>query len=248
LKLDGLIIRNGSRNENRTLNTPLILLPGQYIAISPNVTFLVNTYSPPADAMFLNATIPAMNVSDANITLMIPVSGENVVIDSFDYSQKYHYSLIDNTKGVSLEKIDLNGPSNDPNNWHSASQQVNWATPGYKNSNQVVTNTIADDAIKFSSKSFSPNGDGFEDLLLIQYELEKSGYLATIKIYDAEGFIVRDLVDNFLVGTEGFVKWDGVDNEGRVGKVGMYIVQIRLFHPDGETRQYRKVAVLADRL
>ena len=159
-----------------------------------------------------------------------------------------HFSLIDNTKGVSLEKINVSGPSNDPNNWHSASQQNLWATPGYQNSNRVRPSSAIEDKVQLVNKSFSPDGDGFEDFLLIQFMAEKPGFLATVKIYDTEGFLVRDLADNFLLGTENTLKWDGVNNEGSLTKAGMYIVQSRLFHPDGQTFNSRKVAVLAIRL
>ena len=227
----------------------MILLPGEYVALSANVDFLKNTYETPANAKFISSTLPALNVADANITLLVSQPQGNIVVDSFDYFRSYHYSLIDNTKGVSLERINLKGPSNDPNNWHSASQQVKFATPGYVNSNlKSNINSVEDDAIQLSSKVFSPNSDGFEDFLLIHYEVEKSGYLATIRIFDAEGFPVRDLVNNYLLGSEGAIKWDGLDDEGSVGKVGMYIIQVRLFHTDGENRVFRKVAVLADNL
>jgi flagellar hook assembly protein FlgD len=112
----------------------------------------------------------------------------------------------------------------------------------------VRSSTNEEEKVQLVNKSFSPDGDGYEDVLLIRFLPEKPGYLATVKIYDAEGFLVRDLVDNFLLGTDNTVKWDGVNNEGSLTKTGMYIVQSRLFHPDGQTINSRKVAVLAVRL
>jgi hypothetical protein len=243
LKLDSLIISNSQRNENRVIRTNEILYPGEYLAISQNVDFLKNTYVPPSTAKLLAATIPALNVSDANISIKSVINGVTVTIDSFDYRENMHFALIDDTKGVSLERINIFGPTNDANNWHSASAQVKYATPGYKNSNLTTIIDYADYSIKPDKKVFSPNGDGFEDFVLLNYLLEKPGYLATIKIFDADGFPVYDLANNFLLGTEGSIKWDGINTEGNIVKIGMYIVYCRLFHVDGDIIETKNVVV-----
>lgn len=243
LKLDSLILRNAARNENRVIRTDRILYPEEYVAISRNIEFLKSTYKPPSNANFIEATIPALNVADANITLLSVINGLSVTLDSFDYLQKMHFPLIDDTKGVSLEKINLKRPSNDANNWHSASTQVNFASPGYKNSNQKTFVENSNNVLAPDKKIFSPNGDGYEDFVLLNYTLEKPGYLATIRIFDAEGFPVHDLTNNFLLGTEGSIKWDGFDAEGNIVKMGMYIVYSRLFHPDGDVIETKYVVV-----
>lgn len=248
IQLRGLTIRNDSRNENRTITDNYILLPGEYVALSDNIDFLRNTYQPDPTAAFLKFRLPALNVADAYVMLLSESPFGMVVIDSFQYNQKMHYSLIDNTKGVSIEKINITGPSNDPNNWHSAAQQSRWATPGYLNSNQVRQMQTSEDKVELVNKSFSPDGDGFEDILLIRFVTEKPGYLATVKVYDVEGFKVRDLAENFLLGSESTLKWDGVDNEGRASGTGMYIIRSQLFHPDGQSYSSSKVAVLASKL
>lgn len=245
LKLDSIIIRNAQRNENRVIRTDRILFPGEYVAITRNVDFLKTTYQTPSNANFIEATIPALNVADANISILSVINGRMITIDSFDYRQKMHFSLIDNTKGVSLEKINLVGPTNDANNWHSASTQSKFATPGYKNSNHVVTSQNANNVMAPDKKVFTPNGDGYEDFVLFNYTLEKPGYLATIRIFDSEGFPVYNLTNNFLLGTEGSIKWDGIDAEGNVVKLGMYIVYSRLFHTDGDVIEHKHVVVAA---
>lgn len=245
IKLDSLTLRNAQRNEYRVIRTPEILYPGEYMAISQNVEFLKSTYAPPTSARFLEATIPTFNVSEANISIMSVLNGKTVTIDSFDYRENMHFVLIDEKKGVSLERINLNGTTNDANNWHSASTLVKFATPGYKNSNQNAISENNNIGLTPDKKVFSPNGDGFDDFVLLNYTLEKPGYLATIKIFDAEGFPVYDLTNNFLLGTEGAVKWDGIDAEGNIVKIGMYIIYCRLFHTDGDIIESKNVVVAA---
>ena len=248
IQLRGLTIRNEGRNENRTITENYILLPDNYLALSDNIDFLIDRYQPDPSAQFLKFRLPALNVADAFIKIIPEGASGNAAIDSFEYNQKMHFSLIDNTKGVSLERINIKGPSNDSNNWHSAAEQFRFATPGYKNSNQYIATPRGDDMVELGSKTFSPDGDGYEDVLLIRFLTDKPGYLATVKIYDAEGFPVRDLAANFLLGTDSALKWDGVDNEGRASRTGMYIIRTRLFHPDGKTFNVSKVAVLASGL
>jgi hypothetical protein len=248
IQLRGLTIRNEGRNENRTITENYVLLPEKYVALSDNIDFLSERYQPDPSAQLLKFRLPALNVSDAFIKIIPGGASGSVAIDSFEYNQKMHFSLIDNTKGVSLEKINIKGPSNDSNNWHSAAEQFRFATPGYRNSNRFVAAPVGEEMVELGSKTFSPDGDGYEDVLLIQFFTDKPGYLTTVKIFDAEGFPVRDLANNFLLGTDSTLKWDGVDNEGKASRTGMYIIRTRLFHPDGQTFNVSKVAVLASGL
>jgi len=245
IKLDSLIIRNAQRNEEKVIRSNLLLFPGQYAAISKNTVFLKETYRTPDTARFIESILPAFNVSDANFSLITIENGRKVTIDSFDYTENMHFILIDDTKGVSLERINLQGQTNDKNNWHSASSQSKFGTPGYKNSNSVVLNSVMDESIQLDKKIFTPNGDNIDDFVLLQYKLDKPGYLATIKIFDSEGFPIADLTNNFLLGTEGSIKWDGIDAEGNVVKIGMYIVYAKLLHTDGHVFESKYVVVAA---
>lgn len=248
ISLDGLIIRNSQNGQFRSVATNLILQPKQYVAICQDTAFLKSTYKTPSEARFIQANLPALNVSDAGIRIATTIDNQEVTIDSFDYEQGFHFILIDETKGVGLERINILGPSNDPNNWHSASQQVLYATPGYKNSNGQTEVNNSDFGIIADKKVISPNGDGTDDFLLLNYKMEKPGYLATIKIFDAEGFPVLNLTDNNLLGTEGSLKWDGVDGEGNIIRLGIYIIISRLFHPDGDVKEFKHVVVVGGNL
>ncbi len=246
LKLDSIRIVNAQKNESRVISTNYVLNPGKYVAVSRNIAFLKSKYETPDSASFIAATLPSLNVDAANISLISVFNSGQVTVDSFDYNEKMHFSLIDEKKGISLERINILGTTNDVNNWHSASSQSKYGTPGYKNSNFLPTNTQNDIGIFPDKKVFTPNGDGVDDFVLLGYKVDKQGYLATIRVYDTEGFLVSDLTNNFLLGTEGVVKWDGTDQEGKIVRIGMYLVYSRIFHPDGEVREFKSVLVAAD--
>lgn len=249
LKLDSIILRNAQKSESRALKTDFVLLPSKYVAVSANIPFLRSSYTPPDSASLISAAIPSLNIESGNISIIAQLpSGTLITLDSFDYNQKMHFLLIDATKGVSLERISNSAPTNDPNNWHSASTLSKFATPGYKNSSYLDKNNTSIESIGIlpDKKVFTPNGDGVDDFILLDYKTDKPGYLATIRIFDAEGFPVADLANNFLLGSEGSIKWDGVEGEGKIARLGMYIIQSKLFHPDGDVKMFKSVVVAAD--
>ncbi len=244
IQLQGLIIKNITKNESKPILSDAIIQPGTYLAISKNIDFLKTTYKTPPSAAFLQETLPSMNVSDAYMGLV----QDGIMIDSFRYEETMHFELIDETKGVSMERITLQGPSNNPNNWHSASSTVLYATPGYENSQyESITGDTDPFTITTDRKVITPDGDGDNDFVNILYKLEKSGYLATIKVYDPEGFPLFDIGNNVLLGQEGTLKWDGLTPEGERLRMGIYVLYTRLFHVDGDIKEFKNVVAIADR-
>jgi len=96
------------------------------------------------------------------------------------------------------------------------------------------------------TQTFSPNSDGDNDFLVINYKLEKPGYVANIKVFDDEGFEITQLVSNGLLAADGLITWNGTNAEGNISEIGIYIVLAELFHPDGDVKNFKKVCVLAD--
>lgn len=168
------------------------------------------------------------------------------IIDEVYYSEKMHYDLLTETKGVSLERIAFNNSSLDKSNWHSASYNVNYGTPGYENSmamNEVIENE--NDEIYISPEIFSPDGDGFDDNCAICYKFEENGFTLNIKIFNSKGELVRYLLRNSLVNNEGFVTWDGCDDNNHRIEPGIYIVQAEFFDLKGFVKRIKKVVTVA---
>jgi len=154
--------------------------------------------------------------------------------------------LLFDVEGVSLERISFIGDSDDPVNWHSAAEVAGFATPGYLNSQFIDFISEFEDPFEFTNKIFSPNNDGNSDFLILNYKLEKTGYIANIKIFDIKGRFVKYLSSNLLLGIEGFVKWDGTNQSNELASLGIYIVLIELIHTSGDIKQFKKTCVLAD--
>jgi hypothetical protein len=158
-----------------------------------------------------------------------------------------HYPLLTTTDGVSLERIDPGRPSDDAGNWHSASSTCGYATPGYQNSQFGITKNTLDE-IAVSPEVFSPDMDGFDDVLSISCHFNDAGSNASVTIFDASGHQVRMLINRELCGASCVFTWDGINDDNRKATIGRYIILIEVFDLQGNVRKIKKSAVLGGKL
>jgi len=69
-----------------------------------------------------------------------------------------------------------------------------------------------------------------------------------VVIYDDKGRKEFVLVENQILGSQGFFKWDGNIGNNTLAPVGMYIIHYKFFHPEGDVMSGKKVCVLAQQL
>ena len=117
---------------------------------------------------------------------VVALNFQGNVIDEVMYKDDWHFKLIDDNEGVSLERIDPDGPSQNETNWHSAASTAGYGTPTYKNSQYKLLNAITA-TIQVTPKVFSPDNDGRDDITTLQYEVTEPGFIANITIFDAAG-------------------------------------------------------------
>lgn len=244
LNLNGLIISNVDKSEEKVISEDIELLPNTYICFTEDKNFLLATYPTNDEDRIIEVDLPSFNNDSGNVSIS-HTSAPNEYIDQFDYNEDFHFELLDDTEGVSLERISFSAETQSQDNWHSAASTAGFATPGVVNSNLISTNNITGE-FEIIEQTFSPNSDGDNDFLVINYKLEKPGYVANIKIYDDEGFEINNLVSNGLLATDGIITWNGTNGEGMISEIGIYIVAAALFHPDGDVKNFKKVCVLAD--
>ena len=244
LNLNGLIISNLAKDEQKSIDQDIDLLPGEYLCFTEDKEFLISTYPTHNADQIVEVDLPSFNNDSGNVSLSHS-SASTDYIDQFDYDEGLHFELLDDTEGVSLERISLTADTQSEDNWHSASTIAGFATPGMVNSNALPT-VISDGEFELVEKVFSPNSDGDNDFLIINYKLDKPGYVANVKVFDDEGFEIDQIVSNGLLATEGLITWNGTTSEGSISQIGLYIIIAELFHPDGEIKNLKKVCVLAD--
>jgi len=84
--------------------------------------------------------------------------------------------------------------------------------------------------------------------LTIKFKLNKPGYIANVRIFDAAGRQVRFLIKNQLQAQEGSWTWDGKSESGQKLVVGVYIILVEVFDQEGHRKAFKKTCTLTDRL
>ncbi len=221
-----------------------IIKPKTYKILTDNIVNIKQNYPKSVDSAFVEMTSLPGYTDDKDSVLLI--NNQSQVIDSFYYDQDYHHPLLDDVEGVSLEKINFNLPSNDKNSWHSAASIVGYATPGYLNSQSTNISGMREN-IEIEPKIITPNGDGRKDFATIQYKFDKSGYAATIIIYDYKGREIKNIAKNELLGKEGVYIWDGTNSNGEKATIGYYVAVIEIFGLSGEQDKWSEsIAIYGD--
>jgi len=247
INLERLVVRNSTKetgNSSQLVESPLLVFPGEWAVITDDPQDILDRYFVPHPERMLANALPTLEADTGNVTLLL----EGVVIDSFNYSDDYHFPLLDDTRGVSLERISPEAPTQDPGNWHSGASTAGFATPTGENSQfQDPGQNPAENIIRLPNKRLSPDGDGFEDVLLIDYQTSEPGFVANIRILDHQGREVRYLIRNELLANRGQFQWDGTDNDGEKARIGIYVLWIELFNPEGDVDRRKESIVLAGR-
>ncbi len=217
------------------------LFPKDYALLTTNPTIVQSQYVYMNKDNFIKMnSFPTYPNEKGTVILL----SNNNLIDRFDYSESMHYPLLKSYDGVSLERIHPDRKTQDASNWHSAAYTVGYATPCYINSCYSETQTTNN---KFSSypEIFSPDQDGYNDILHIHYQMEQAGYKATITIYDLNGRKIKTLVNNILLDTDGYITWDGTTDENIKAATGIYIIVIDYFNLKGNVKREKLTTTLA---
>ncbi|MBL0047273.1 MAG: lamin tail domain-containing protein [Bacteroidetes bacterium] len=223
-----------------------MLLPGEYLVLSENSEIITYQYYTPNPRGFWQMPgIPSLNISDGTVVLSTP---QQKIIDDLHYYDSWQFPLLVSTKGVSLERINFDRSTQDGLNWHSASQNVGFATPSYKNSQYTENASSANDQVSIEPEVFSPDNDGYQDVVNISYKTDIPGYAGSISIFDDKGRLIRSLVKNELWGNAGTYSWDGITNDRDKARIGIYVILVEVFDLNGNSRQYKKTCVLGAKL
>ncbi|MFL5765062.1 MAG: lamin tail domain-containing protein [Bacteroidia bacterium] len=221
-----------------------LIFPGDYIVLSENGAVVRSQYSTPNPEGFIDMdNLPSMNIDKGTVCL----STSTDIIDNFKYYADMQFGLLTDTKGISLERIDFDRPTQDRTNWHSAAEAVGFATPAYKNS-QYNDAGETESAIEITPEVFSPDEDGMNDVVNINYHFDTPGFTGNLTIYDSKGRVVKLLVRNELLGIKGTFSWDGIDDNREKARIGIYVIYFEVFDLNGNVKRYKKTCVLGGKL
>ncbi len=195
--------------------------------------------------------INGKTLSLSSIQGSVYLSNGQITIDSVEYSDSWQNPGLMDTKGRSLERITESGPSNDKNNWTTSATEMG-GTPGKQNSvfeSLTESKQNGQKVLEITPNPFSPDGDGYQDNLVLSYHLAKTGYRLRVRIFDRFGRLIRTLANGKLAGSSGTLIWNGLDNNGKSNRIGFYIILFEAYGSnDGPDKELKKTVVLARHL
>ena len=218
-----------------------LFFPGDFMVTTDNAALVKAAYITQSPDAFVEISMPSYSDDEGNVILL---NEQGRVVDQLAYKDDWHFKLISNEEGVSLERIDYNAPTQQEQNWHSAASSAGYGTPTYKNS-QFRVDAGVQGEIKTEPEIVSPDNDGRDDFASIRYSFPEPGYIANITIFDATGRTVRVLQRNALCGINGSYRWDGLGDKNQQLPSGIYIVYTEVFNLSGKTKKFKNTIVLA---
>ena len=236
---------NGMAGNLISIPIHYVIKPKEYVVITKDYSVVTNRYKTHSSDHFIEIeSLPSYPNEEGTVHLLLPSGSES---DKFSYSEEFHFALLRDVEGVSLERVNFQLPTQESSNWHSAAEEVGFATPGVKNS-QFTKRSETFNILSISPEIFSPDNDGFEDLLTLNYTMPEVGYVGNITIYDSQGRLTKTLIQNQLLAKTGSFTWDGVTEDNTKARVGRYVILFEYFNLEGTVKIEKTTCVVGHRL
>lgn len=220
-----------------------LIFPKQYLVLTESPGNVQSQYFTPQPKQLLQCQLPSFNDAEGTCVLIDILQKR---YDQLNYDDKMHFALLDEKDGVSLERIDFNRPTSDKSNWTSASSTSGYGTPTYQNSQYAIA--AGTGKLTATPEVFSPDGDGFNDVVNFSYILNEAGYSGNFFIYNAAGKQVKHLIRNEVLGTSGVFSWDGITENGGKAPIGIYICYFETFNLKGDVLKQKVTIVVAAKM
>ena len=225
-----------------------VIYPMEYVVFTPDPADISAKYTVLHPEKMYKSSLPSLDAAEDNLTIYTSVGTELLYIDQLDYTTEFKNALLPSSDGVSLERVSTEAVPNVAANWQSAAATAGNATPTAPNSQLRPNSAVSDAGIFLESVTVSPDGDGFEDQLLINIATVSEGGIANLHIYDAQGRLVRQLLRQTLVGSTATLRWDGDTDEGLKTRIGPYVLWLEVIYTNGDVQHFRKTCVVAAKL
>mgnify|MGYP006266701011 CR=1 FL=1 len=216
-----------------------VLEPSEFLALTEDVEVILRSY--PDANLHLVARLPALP-NESEVLLLLSEADR---LDSIYYHEDFHSSLLSESKGVSLERLDMGRSAVSGTNWASASAFVDYATPGMPNSQYLIERT-SEQVLEIAPKVFVPysNTAGSSSYANISYRTGHTDLIGSVSIFDRQGRLIRRLANNEALSSEGSLPWDGTDQTGRLVPFGRYIVVFEAFNREGVYIEQKSTVVV----
>lgn len=220
---------------------PFPIVPGAYFTITRDRGRVLSRYpSSVGQCLHEVASLPSMSDEGGHLILL---SRELVILDDVVYSDDMHYPLLSGTEGISLERISGPAPFPASAQWHSASGDVGWGTPGAENSS-VTADPVIKDEVSISSSRITPDNDGYEDVVMVNLRLTGTGNVVSVLVFDETGSLVKRVAENLYTGQEATLLWDATYGDGSLVDTGIYVLFVTVFNEQGKSIKLKKACAV----
>lgn len=162
-------------------------------------------------------------------------------IDTVRYSENNHHQLLTQTKGISLERrnLDLTYTETNETFWQSSSSLDGFATPGF------YRKDIPEAESHFTLKNdpVTPNGDGISDEVVVQVNNLPAGTIARFTVTTLSGSLVYKSLDQELISFGQAFVWNVTQHQTPVAP-GIYVINSQYITPSGEQGNWRKLVTV----
>ncbi|MDD2436405.1 MAG: lamin tail domain-containing protein [Massilibacteroides sp.] len=213
-----------------------VMAADSYVLLTKNIEGVRNFFLISSPDVLHELNLPILANTTSKLVLFR--NQDQKVVDEVHYNKKWHAFSATNAQGIALERINLQGESQDSSNWTSASTLSGGGTPGYANSQS--SQNEKDHPTGIQAPEYACETGNYS----IAFHLDKSGYRCKAQIFDLSGKNVAEIINHELLGTEGVIHWDGLAFGGNKLIPGVYIFYAELYHTDGESKRYKKVFLI----
>ncbi len=227
--------------------------PGEYTHVIPSLLIAPDSFGLVTANDSIYTTYPALvgrngiaSLGESTLDMgedscfVVLRNTDSTTIDSVHYFKSWQQSLLKKTfAGISLERKDPRGPSNESGNWQASLDSLG-ATPLAPNSGDTSSTSTPLPSgtafqASFSPNPFSPDGDGFEDVSVLTVLTPSSAmdgnsteWAMQVRLYDASGRIVRTLSNGTAMLGSITLTFDGKRDNGQTLPPGLYTVLVEL--------------------
>ncbi len=218
-----------------------LMFPGQEYALTSDGYLLGLMDSDiPLGQICEKSDMPALS-NQGSILCILDESQK--VLDMIRYYPAWHDPRLEDTKGISLERIRLDLSGWFSSNWHSASIASGGSTPGMENSQrslQIDVSTV----FSIENRAFCPDQDGYGDYLLIRISTGEPGWIGSAGVWNLAGSQVKELSAAGALPINGVIKWDGSDELGNRVPSDYYVIILNYIKPDGSKGRWKEACVV----
>ncbi|MCX7784687.1 MAG: lamin tail domain-containing protein [candidate division WOR-3 bacterium] len=96
--------------------------------------------------------------------------------------------------------------------------------PNNNRISRIIRVTSPTGNYSLTNKIFSPDGDGVDDTLFVQYNFPETKGTLKVSIYNLNAHLIKTYEYKKLTTQNGVITWDGKTENGNLAPIGIYIV------------------------